>query len=335
MRREAIRGASLWPLKSSGFALVRAVFLEIGKLPDFRIDFDGAAALIGPPKPCVFLIMSAKLKETPVALAEISNGPSGFESFLERNQKGIVGFAVILAIAAVGVVIYRGIESSREESGGAALSKAQDISGYQTVVNEHANTIAAGSALILLADGQWTEGKKDESVASLQKFVSGYPDHAALPTAKANLGSKLMALGKTGDATKVFESIVSDSKAGFIAPFALISLGDIAKNGGDVSKAEEYYNKAKTDFPESTFAQSATMRLSVLKAKLPTEIDAPPAPPAPPTPDASGMPPGFSIAPQPDAPAATPPQEETPAPEVPVPDGEKPVESPAAPAPNP
>ncbi len=75
--------------------------------------------------------MSADLKESSVPLAEISQGPNAFEAFLDRNQKGIVVLAILLAIGAVGLVIYRGIETSRQESAGAALTKAADLASFQ------------------------------------------------------------------------------------------------------------------------------------------------------------------------------------------------------------
>ena len=245
--------------------------------------------------------MSADLKESPVPLAEISQGPNAFEVFLDRNQKGIAVLAILLAVGAVGLVVYRGIETSRQETAGAALNKASDLAAYQAVVDGHANTIAAGSAMVLLADSQWTGGKQDEAIATLQKFIAASPTHPAIPSAKANLGAKLMAQGKSGDATKVFDELVADPAARYIAPFALISLGDLSKTAGDLEKAEASYTKVKTEFPESSFAETANRRIATLKAKPPVEIEPPPAPVTPPAdPTAAikaAMPPGVTITP--------------------------------------
>lgn len=245
--------------------------------------------------------MSADLKESPVPLAEISQGPNAFEEFLDRNQKGIVVLAILLALGAVGLVIYRGVETSRQETAGAALNKASDLAAYQAVVDGHADTVAAGSATVLLADSQWTGGKQDDAIATLRKFIAASPTHPAIPSAKANLGAKLMAQGKSGDATKVFDDLVADPAARYIAPFALISLGDLAKSSGDLEKAEAAYTKAKTEFPESSFADTANRRIATLKAKPPVEIEPPPAPATPPAdPTAAikaAMPPGVTVTP--------------------------------------
>jgi predicted negative regulator of RcsB-dependent stress response len=280
MRRQARQTARLWPLKIHPPQPPRCRFAEIGKLPEFRIDFDATAALIAPAAFRI-LTMSADLTESPVPLAEISQGPNAFEAFLDRNQKGIVIFAILLALGAVALVIYRGVETSRQQTAGAALNKAEDLASLQAVVTEHAGTTAAGSAMVLLANSQWTADKQDDAVATLRKFIAESPQHPAVPNAKANLASKLMAQGKSGDAAKLFEEISADPAASFIAPFALISLGDISKAAGDLEKAEGFYTKAKN--ADSSFADTASRRLAILKTKPPVEIEPPPAPPATPS----------------------------------------------------
>ena len=196
-------------------------------------------------------------------------------------------FAIALAIAGVAIVVYRGVETSRQRTAGASLTKAEDLAALQSVVLNHPKTLAAGSAMVLLADSQWAAGKGDEAVATLEKFIRESPAHPAILTAKASLGSKLMTQGKTGDAAKIFEALASDPEASFIAPFALISLGDIAKNAGDLAKAEASYNRVKTDFADSSFAETANRRTATLKTKAPTEIEPPPAPPKSPTPSST------------------------------------------------
>lgn len=247
--------------------------------------------------------MSADLKESSAPLAEISQKPNAFEAFLDRNQKGIAVLAVLLVVGALAFVVYRGIETSRQENAGAALVKAKDTAGYQSLIDAHAGTTAAGSAMVLLADSQWKDGKKDEAVATLRDFVASQPTHAAVPSAKASLGAKLLAQGKTGDAATIFEQISTDPAARYIAPYALVSLGDIAKAAGEIEKAESHYLKVTTDYASSSFADTASRRLAILKAKPPVEIEAPPAPETAPAAENNDVPeftlPGMSATPAP------------------------------------
>jgi predicted negative regulator of RcsB-dependent stress response len=239
--------------------------------------------LIGLPQFVTDPVMAADLQESsPTPLAEISQGPGAFEQFLDKNQKNLIILTILLALGAAALVVYRGIEKSRQETAGADLNKAADLAAVQAVIKDHADTHAASSAMILLADRQWSEGQQDASITTLRDFIAANPGHPGFSTARASLGSKLMAQGKAGDATTVFQEIADDPKARFIAPFALISLGDIAKAAGDLEKAEACYSRVKKDFPESNFTDTANKRIASLKAKPPVEVEPPPAPaPAP------------------------------------------------------
>jgi hypothetical protein len=106
------------------------------------------------------------------------------------------------------------------------------------VVGEHGDTQAAYSAMILLAAKQWQEGQQDTAIETLRKFIAASPKHPALPTARAGLASKLMAQGKTAESAEIFQSLIDDPNARFIAPFALIALGDMSYVAGDTERAE-------------------------------------------------------------------------------------------------
>ena len=213
-------------------------------------------------------------------LAEINLGPSKFEQFLENNHRLLIVLLALLVIASAAYIVIRGVEKSREQTAGAELSKAKTVAALQEVSNKHANTNAAASAKILLADMQASEGKSDEAIQTLQDFIAKHGDHPAKPTASAKLAAQLMSLGKTAEASATFQGIADDPNARYIAPYALICLGDIAKAGGDPAKAESFFNQVKTKFPESSFADIATERLATVKATPPVEVE-PPAPEAP------------------------------------------------------
>jgi predicted negative regulator of RcsB-dependent stress response len=245
-------------------------------------------ALIAPSLSFPPFFMSDNLTNSTVPLAEISQAPSAFDAFLDRNQKNLVVVAVLLVLAAVAFVVYRGIEKNSQETAGNAFAKADDLASLQAVVTEHPKTTAASSAQVLLADKQWLDGKKDASIATLQKFIAENPTHLARPSAKASLASKLLGEGKTAEASQQFEQLTTDADAAFIAPFAYISLGDIAKAAGDLTKAEATYKKVQANFPDSRFVEDAGRRLANLKVKPPLEIEPPPAPATPAAPPAAG-----------------------------------------------
>ena len=68
--------------------------------------------------------MVEEASDTPRPLAEISHGPSAFEAFLDRNQKGMIVLGIALVAGTAGWIIFSGLKEGAEKSAGAALSKA-------------------------------------------------------------------------------------------------------------------------------------------------------------------------------------------------------------------
>lgn len=245
---------------------------------DFRIDFDAAPALIGLRANCRTFIMPDDQPESAAPLAEISHGPSAFDEFLERNQKNLIIAAIVIALGVAAFVVWQGVEQGNQETAGAELNKAGNLAELQTVLENHPDSKASGSAAVLLANQQWTEGKQDEAISTLKDFIAAKPDHSAIPAAMASLGAKLMSQGKSSEAAEIFSQLADDPAARYIAPYALICLGDIAKAAGETDKAETSYYKVTTDFSDSQFVSAANERISTLKATPPVEIDPPATP---------------------------------------------------------
>ncbi|HEY8960573.1 MAG TPA: hypothetical protein VIM57_00100, partial [Luteolibacter sp.] len=80
--------------------------------------------------------MSADLQDTPRPLGEIAIGPSKLDQFLDRNQKGMIGLAIAIALAGGAWIVYRGIERSQQEDAGIALTKASELTDLQTILKD-------------------------------------------------------------------------------------------------------------------------------------------------------------------------------------------------------
>jgi len=281
--------------------------------------------------------MSADSHETPRPLGEISQEPSAFDQFMDRNQKNLMILALVLVIAAAVFTIYRAVQKSHRHTAGAALSEADDLPSLQKIVKDYAETPAGGSARLLLAEKQWTDGQQDDAISTLRAFISEQSEHPALATAKASLASKLASQGKADEATKEFQEIVDGGESTrFLAPYALVCLGDLAKNAGKTDEARKFYERAQNEYPGTGYSNSASGRIALLGAKAPVEIGAPPAPtPAPG--DASAPPANLFPAPglTPAAPEAPAPSAPAPAPEAPAPETPAPAPAPESSAPAP
>ena len=224
--------------------------------------------------------MAEDSAESPRPLAEISHGPSAFEAFLDRNQKGMIALGIVLVAATAGWIVVRGIKEEKETSAGAVLVKSEGIPQLQALVKEQPDTAAAGSAQLVIAAKQWGDGQQDAAIETLQGFISSKPEHPGVISAKASLASRYMQVGKKDEAQKLFQELINDPAARYVAPYALISLGDMQKTEGKLDEAEQSYKKAQ-DYGSNPLSNQAAQRLKLLHFKTPTEIEAPPVPPAP------------------------------------------------------
>ncbi|WP_367874498.1 tetratricopeptide repeat protein [Luteolibacter sp. Populi] len=218
--------------------------------------------------------------ETSRPLAEISHGPSAFEAFLDRNTKGMVVAAILLAIAGGAAIVVRGMKEAAQEEAGGAFSKATTVAELQEVVKKYPDSPAAGSASIVLSDKQWEAQDQDGAIATLRDFIAREPEHPGISSAKASLASRLLQQGKTGEAEPLFRELADSPKSRYLAPYALIALGDIAKAGGKLDEAEESYKKVQESYATSPFANLAATHRRLLRFKAPAEIE-PPAGTAP------------------------------------------------------
>ncbi|MDX1680817.1 MAG: tetratricopeptide repeat protein, partial [Akkermansiaceae bacterium] len=220
--------------------------------------------------------MSKQPTDSSVPLAEISHGPSKFERFLENNQKLVLLLILLVIVGIAAFIVVSGIQKGLRETAGAKLIEAADADALKTVIDEHSGTQAAKSAHLLLAESQWNDDKQDASIATLEIFIAEHGKHPAMPTAKASLASKWMIQGETEKAVALFEKLANGEDR-YIAPYALISLGDIAASSGELEAAESHYQRVTREFADSEFVFAAESRINDLGAEPPTEIPAPKA----------------------------------------------------------
>lgn len=208
-------------------------------------------------------------------LGEISQAPPALEVFLDKHQSKLIVLALILIVAAVGYVVFKGLKESAEVSAGNLLMSSDDISDLQSIVKNHQDTSAAFSAKVLLAEKQWEDGQQDDSIGTLRAFIDGEKGHPGSQSAKASLAAKLRIQGKADEAKQLFSELTEDPNARFIAPYAWIAIGDMESENGNSDAAATAYEAVERDFPESSYVQEAMSRRQLLKAVAPKEIVAP------------------------------------------------------------
>lgn len=230
----------------------------------------------------------------PLPLGEIVQGPSAFEQFLDNNQKLIAVSAIAIALGIGGFMVYRTIEKDKAASAGAAYSSAKDIAELEKVKIDYAGTPSAVTAALAISEKLWSNGQQDEAISTLQEIIEKFPKHPGSAVAQNTLGHRLLAQGKTGDASVAFQAVIDRDDANYLTPTATIALGDIAKKAGDLGKAATLYKSISKDFADSPFANIAAERVKFLHFQAPVEVEAAPVVSEPPplliTPDSQPSP---------------------------------------------
>ena len=260
----------------------------------------------------------------PSPIGEISQEPSAFEAFLDANQKKLILLGILAVICLVVYVILTGWGRKVEEEAAAEVAKARTSPDYESVSQKYDGKSAGGSAILLKSQLLWGDQQQQEAIEALETFVSKYPEHPAVGSAYASLGSYQQQLKRLDKAKEAFKEAVDSESAA--SSLALLSLGDLELQAGEDENAEGIYKEIISKY-ESSHLQVKSMaqaRLKLINVKSPTEKKSEPAQPTI-TPEATTSPitvPGITPAPTPEI---SQPVEKTPQPEA-APDAEKPSE---------
>lgn len=221
----------------------------------------------------------SKPNETPSPIGEISQEPSALESFLDANQKKLVIIGVLAILILVGYVIFDGLQQMKTREEAAAVAAARTVPEYEKVSEKLAGKTAGGSALILKSQLLWDDQQQQEAIATLEEVIADYPDHPAIGSAYASLGSFQQQLGNLAEAKEAFTKSAEAQSAA--SSYALLSLGDLARQAGENDEAKAYYDRIITEYEDSHFQVKnlARNRIELIGVKSPVEKAPEPAQP--------------------------------------------------------
>ncbi len=210
-------------------------------------------------------------------IGEISHGPTPFERFLDRNQKSMILLALVLAVGAGAWVVMSGMDEGKRLAAGEALVAADDLAAMQDVVKNHPDTPAAASGAVLLSDMQWDEGQQSAAIETLRGEIDANPEHPATVPARARLATRLLQQGDRDAARSGFKELVDRPEAAYLAPYALLSLAEIAREDGDIEAARDFLEQASDRYPDNPLRSLATQATIYVDFEMPEPVD-PPAP---------------------------------------------------------
>jgi predicted negative regulator of RcsB-dependent stress response len=218
--------------------------------------------------------------------------------------------AILLGLAVLGIAGFAGYRLYRDRGEATAatlFSAAKTPAAYEKLINQHSNTAAAASAYLLLADAQRKDGKYAEANATLVKFLEKFPRHELATTARMAMAANLQAMGKEDEAFATYQQIASANLPGFNAPMALIEQVHILQEKGKTEDARRICETIMTQYRDSYAAMEASQLLRTFLKTAKPEIPTVVAPPKPGAPVSATVPPTMKVLPAaPPAPSSSP-----------------------------
>ena len=242
-----------------------------------------------------------------------------FMAWLQANQKRLlIGVAVVAVLGLVaGFMAWKKGQDVADANARlfdlpvASSPNAPVIapapSSFLNIASEYPDTSAGDYALLLGAESLFIDGNYPEAQQHFSKYIDDHPDNPLAAQAKVGVAACLEAEGKTSDAIRQYQEIVSayPSEVSVTSP-AKLTLARLYEQENRPDQALAYYSElAQTQNPYDPWAAEARDRGMLLLAKHPelrrTEQTPAPAPFSVPTP---GNP--TPSAPPPAAPAPAP-----------------------------
>lgn len=191
--------------------------------------------------------------------------------FVRENQKSLAFIAGAIVLM---VLLYLGYQklylAPREETAGGQMYAAQDwwtkkewdkaikgdagYPGFEKIIAEYSNTKSANLAYYYLGIAYLNKGEYRKAIDNLTNYRGG--DSMVAAEALGGTGDAYVELKDYDKAQTYFKKAADKAGNKFLSPFYLKKLGLVYEAQKDFKSASDTYKRIKTDYPESTEAQS-------------------------------------------------------------------------------
>lgn len=230
--------------------------------------------------------MSKTQVSTKVAVEEktVKNAPvKPSSNFILENQKSlmfIVG-AILVMIAAY-IAYQRFYIAPREVTASNQMHVAQDFwakkdwdkaikgdagyPGFQKIIDDYSNTKSANLAYFYLGTAYLNKGEYQKAIDNLTNYRGD--DNMVAAEALGGAADAYVELKDLDKAATYFKKAADKANNKFLTPLYLKKLGLVYEAQNNNKDASETYKKIKSDYPESTEAQSIDAFIARTDAKL-------------------------------------------------------------------
>ncbi len=188
-----------------------------------------------------------------------------------HKQKILIGAALLVA-ALLGSSLYFGIQAIQSQKAEAAYATADSVEGWQAVIRQFPNAIAAGNSYLRIAVKLRDDGKYQESDSAYNSFIRQFPKHPLLVDAYMGLAANAELEKQPDKALEYYKEVTIQFGSSYQAPMALFHQGRLTEAKGQLKEAQQLFESVVQRYPESVAAGVAGREAGRLADKLSQEI---------------------------------------------------------------
>lgn len=195
-----------------------------------------------------------------------------------RENLRVVGMAIgAVALVVVALLLYRGArqsESQRASSRFQEIWQAYAVGNYQLAANDFRQFRAqfggsdlADDATIYLASAQLRSGDYPAAIETLEDFEEQYGDSRYAYAAASLLGAAYESSGDLAKAVEAYDRARDRATFDYQKVEALMNQARVHMLQGDRDKAAAAFREVVENYPETTAAREARVRVAEAEAK--------------------------------------------------------------------
>jgi tetratricopeptide (TPR) repeat protein len=195
--------------------------------------------------------------------------------FWEKHGRKVV--SIIVAVLALGVAafLWQKRAAQEEENAAARLAEARDAVSLQRIIQDYQGKNVAAAAMIRLGDIYFRDGKYSEAVAVYQKFLTEYPRHPFVQSARLGLAAVQEAQGDLQAAKEQYLQLASSDPTGYVSLAARMGAARCAEAVGQTKEARKMYEELLPAAQGSPWQSDVFVRWTVLSREQQRETLSP------------------------------------------------------------
>ena len=192
--------------------------------------------------------MAKKKKQEDEVLIDVTQSISSVEKFFEENGKALSAFAIALFVVVGAYIAFlKFYQEPREIEAQNEIYPAQQL--FEADSFKQAVEGFAGNAGFLSVAADYSGTKAGEM-------------------ANYYAGISYLRLGEYDNAIRLLDDFSAVNSNDFVVPFYLLKAGMLAENLAENKEAIKFYERIKSDFPETRQAADIDRYIARVKAKI-------------------------------------------------------------------